>query len=110
MEKRFVRSESPVCEGGLIGYLDCSFATLQKVFGDPVDGSESKISTEWSIVDTQTGARFAIYDWKETNLYSDNLPSVEEFRALPSYIWHIGGMSKLDFDALTTFLTECNKE
>jgi hypothetical protein len=111
MGKRFVRSKSPSCEGGLVEYLSCSFEELRKVFGEPDPGCDNeKISTEWTVLDTQTGKKFVIYDWKETNLYDDELHSVEEFRALPNHVWHIGGIiSKPDVDALVQFLIESNK-
>jgi hypothetical protein len=63
------------------------------LFGEPNQSSDGyKVSSEWLVTDGEQ--TFSIYDYKETCLYSDDLPSVEEFRALPEYEWHIGGTVK----------------
>ncbi len=79
--------------GHLVGEFTCSYESLVALFGEPNQpGDECKVSSEWLVTDG--GQTFSIYDWKETCLYSDELPSVEEFRALPEYAWHIGGSVK----------------
>jgi hypothetical protein len=74
-----------------IGYLDTSFENLIRHFGLPNGiGDDYKVSTKWILHDYK-GRIITIYDYKETNLYSDENPSVEEFRRRKSYQWHIGG-------------------
>lgn len=73
----------------LIGYYTTSYRNLVSLFGKPSDGGCYKVSTEWNV--TYKGKTYSIYDYKETNLYDEELPSVEEFRRLPYYTWHIGG-------------------
>lgn len=72
------------------GYLTASYAQLVALLGEPNNcGDEYKVSTQWTV--TFAGKVFTIYDYKETNLYGDkDAPSVDQFRALPSYEWHIG--------------------
>ena len=48
--------------------------------------SDFKISTQYHIKFAD-GSKIEIYDYKATNLYSDNLPSVEKFRK-SKYEWH----------------------
>lgn len=78
----------------LCGYVEASYAQLKALLGEPnADGDGYKVSTEW--VCTFEDKTFTLYDYKETNLYDDkDAPSVEEFRALKSYDWHIGGNSR----------------
>jgi hypothetical protein len=71
----------------LIGYFNTSFETLKKHFGTPSSGD--KVSTEW-VLHTLGGIEFYLYDYKETDEYDQDLPSVESFRAMRSYDWHIG--------------------
>jgi len=75
--------------GSRIGYITLSYAELVQLFGEPGFDDGYKVSSEWAIVGPRVYC--TIYDYKETNLYDDDLPSVDEFRALPSYEWHIGG-------------------
>lgn len=77
-----------------IGYLDTSFENLVKHFGLPnCIGDDYKVSTEWILKDSK-GRIITIYDYKETNLYDNGLPTVEQFRKWKSYQWHIGGTTK----------------
>jgi len=79
--------------GYLVGAFTCSYASLVALFGEPNQQSDGyKVSSEWFVTDGEQ--TFSIYDYKETCLYYDGLPSVEEFRALPEYAWHIGGTVK----------------
>ncbi len=75
----------------LRGHFICSYQDLVRVFGEPnCEGDEYKVSTEWVISDIE-GNVWTIYDYKMTDLYDDNTMTVEEFRNLPEYEWHIGG-------------------
>ncbi len=49
--------------------------------------SDFKISTQYHIK-FKDGSKIEIYDYKATNLYSDNLPTVEKFRKT-KYEWHV---------------------
>jgi hypothetical protein len=92
--------------GSLRGYVTLSYADLVKVFGEPnSEGDEYKVSTSWTLVDQETGDGVEVYDYKETSLYSSSYPSVESFRALPEYDWHLGG-GTIDFRALSSFLSK----
>lgn len=79
----------------LIGYYTTSYAKLVEVFGSPSESDGYKVSTEWGLT-TDDGVSFSLYDYKETNLYDEDLPSVEEFRSLSSFGWHIGGWNGLE--------------
>jgi hypothetical protein len=105
MTSRFI-STGDFASGHLVGYINCSYADLVKVFGEPTSCDGYKTSSEWCIVDTETGEKFSVYDYKDTNLYDSDAPSVEEFRAAPSYDWHIGGKRMPDKTALTQFIKE----
>lgn len=77
----------------LQGYVEASYEQLHKLFGEPLEHPDPyKVSSEW-IIQFDDGSIATIYDYKETNLYDSCGPSVEEFRALPLYSWHIGGTS-----------------
>ncbi len=76
--------------GCLKGEIEASFTDLVALLGPPnTSGDGHKVSTEWTV--THAGRVWRLYDYKETSTYSDDLPSVEEFRALPTYAWHVGG-------------------
>ncbi len=71
------------------GYITASYAELERLLGPPNAASDGyKVSTEWTL--SFNGAIYTLYDYKETNFYDDDLPSVDEFRALPNYDWHVG--------------------
>lgn len=81
----------------LQGYVTAQYSQLVAIFGEPskdVDGY--KVSTEWEIT-FANGVEATIYDYKDTNLYSDELPTPDAFRAATEqtpYEWHIGGYDK----------------
>lgn len=75
---------------GLMGYVTLSCARMIELFGPPVEGDEYKVSGEWVFEDS-SGNVFTVYDWKSTNLYCESYPTVEQFRAQPSYEFHVGG-------------------
>lgn len=62
---------------------------LIKALGSPIKG-DYKISGQW--VFKYEGAVFCIYDWKETSLYDDSLPTPEDFWCSDSVTLHIGHM------------------
>lgn len=90
VKERFVPTASSG-SGSLIGYVSLNFCELLDVFGPPRCGDDYKVSTEWLVEDTDTGRVFSLYDYKETELYCADLPSVDDFRKQPDYRWHIGG-------------------
>lgn len=69
--------------------FNCSYSVLRELFGEPTNGDDYKISTEWILTD-QNGEVVTIYDWKETNLYDQDQLSVEDFRAKKISCWHVG--------------------
>lgn len=73
----------------LKGYLEMSFKDLEKAFGEPDDGDGEKTSCEW--VFRHREQSFTIYDYKVTNVYHPDFLTVEQFRNLPTYRFHIGG-------------------
>jgi len=78
----------------LCGYVKTSYANLVRLFGEPnSEGDEYKVSTEWNLRRSGGGVA-TIYDYKETNLYDSDGMTVDEFRQLPEYNWHIGGNSQ----------------
>lgn len=71
----------------LQGYVEAPYAKLHALFGEPsTDGY--KVSSEWVLA--FEGHVYTVYDYKDTNLYDSDAMSVDEFRALPSFNWHIG--------------------
>ncbi len=94
MNDRFVVDPDAQVSGTyLVGQIRTSYNELVNVLGPSSSGDDYKVSSEWILFDSLTGNVFAIYDWKETNLYSDSLPSVEDFRNGGRTTWHIGGKS-----------------
>jgi len=86
-----VNNNANVCGTSLKGYITTSYTKLVQLFGEPVESDGYKVSGEWLFEDNK-GNVFTIYDWKATALYDSGYnPTVEEFRQLPSYEFHIGG-------------------
>ena len=77
----------------LRGYIILPYSTLEAAFGPPNHSDSHKISTGWVLEHNNT--IITIYDWKETHLYSPELPSVSEFRQRPRYCWHVGGLPNM---------------
>jgi hypothetical protein len=74
------------------------------LFGEPTSADEYKVSTEWRLKD-ENGQVFAVYDWKETNLYGDGLPSPEKFREENRLMdWHIGGHRNTGHEKLIEYI------
>lgn len=75
----------------LQGYFRATYKELYDFFGEPCEGDGYKVSSQWKV--SRRGNNFTIYDWKATNLYSEELPHVEAFRedSSPKF-WHVGGI------------------
>ena len=89
------------------GYFKTSYQKLYDFLGEPVSG-EGKVSTEWGL--KIGGKQYTIYDYKQTNLYEEDYPTVDEFRKLDSYLWHIGAEFDSDATACIEYLKEKIKE
>jgi hypothetical protein len=87
----------------LRGYVQASYADLAGLFGSKTISDDNKVSTEWKFT-ANDGRTVTLYDYKETNLYDRGLPSVEEFRALSSYDWHIGAIDEATADEFKLWL------
>lgn len=95
--------ESPVGTS-LKGYIDCSYAKLIYLFGDPNGPVDHKQSNyRWVMRDRQ-GDMVVIYDWCGTNNWEPNLPSLTQFKLLPSHGWHIGAYTASGSDRLVHFI------
>lgn len=90
----FWRSGGDLSGTSLQHYVEASYKDLVALLGEPSDSDGYKVSTEWNLTHEESGEPIALYDYKETHLYDPDLPSVEKFRALDSYEWHIGARSK----------------
>jgi len=89
---------------GFKGYLETSFENLVKHFGLPnSEGDNYKVSTEW-VLEDEEGNIITIYDYKETNLYSQGYPSVDQFRKMKSYQWHIGAFTNTSVELLVKMI------
>ena len=77
--------------GGTSFHMDVIYATveqLRQVLGEPVyvaNYGDDKVNFEWEM-ETEDGAVFTVYDWKEYRSLSED----EEIE------WHIGGYRKID--------------
>lgn len=84
--------------------LCASYKDLVAVLGEPEESDGYKVSSEWTLT-REGGGCVTIYDYKCTNLYDDDLPSVEEFRAYESHEWHIDASNRTDASALHSELS-----
>jgi hypothetical protein len=77
------------CGTSLMGYIDCPYDTLTKLFGEPTKGDEYKVDAEW-IIEFEDGTVATIYNYKDGKNYcgADGLNKEEITN------WHIGGNSK----------------
>jgi hypothetical protein len=73
----------------LRGGITTSYAKLKALFGEAKESDGHKVSSEW-VFEDEDGSVATLYDWKQTSLYDEEYPSVDEFRAQSSYDWHIG--------------------
>lgn len=88
MKEIFKENKKDMC-GSFQFEITTSFEKLKKLFWEPIS-TWDKVSTQWNLTYLPKNINFYIYDYKETNLYDDTYPTVEEFRAKKQYDWHIG--------------------
>lgn len=99
-----VSKEADPTGTSLQGYFTTSFSKLAEALGPPLEESDGyKVSTEWDLI-SKDGVTVTLYDYKETSLYDSSYPSVDAFRSLPKYDWHIGAQNKAHADALIKWL------
>jgi len=85
-----------------LGTYETSYNDLVKIFGEPnSEGDFEKISTEWNLEDDK-GNLLNISDYKVTDIYDPDYPSVDDFRSEPSYNWRIYSDNR---EILKDFLT-----
>ena len=90
MKQFQVDMNADICGTSLKGRITANYAKLVELFGEPQESDGYKVSGEWVFTDDD-GNVFTLYDWKETELYDDQLPSVKQFRRLPSATFNVGG-------------------
>lgn len=76
----------------LKGHVTANYNKLVKLFGEPMESDGYKVSGEWVFTDDD-GNVFTLYDWKSTELYDDELPSVKQFRRQTEATFNVGGRS-----------------
>lgn len=87
-----------------------TYNALVKLFGTHNgDGDGDKVSTEWELQHHLTADVVTIYDYKQTNLYDSDYPSIEDFRA-SKYEWHIGARDQKVADELIAYINENAEE
>lgn len=75
----------------LKGYLLARYCDLVAILGAPEGCDGYKVSGEWCFR-TPEGECVTLYDWKSTNLYDPDYPSVAEFRASEEFQeFNVGG-------------------
>ena len=60
--------------------IKATYAEVFAAFGEPLPGDDYKVSGEWAFID-DNGGSYTIYDWKSTNLYEPENPTIPAFRA-----------------------------
>jgi hypothetical protein len=98
-----IDNSADVCGTSLQTYATASYARLVELFGTPAESDGYKVSGEWSFTDSN-GLVVTVYDYKETSLYDSGYPTVEEFRTLPSYEWHIGAQDRVTAERFKRWL------
>ena len=89
----------------LQGYYKTNYATLERVFGEPIDlnptGQNYKVDVEWILkftvdigLDEPEEIVCTVYNWK-----TDGTPTND-------YDWHIGGYDKSCVDVFAQYLEE----
>jgi hypothetical protein len=85
----------------LIGYVDVSYSTLVKVFGEPVESDGYKTDAEWQILfEDKTYA--TIYNYKDGKNYCGD----DGLETLDITDWHIGGTSPKCVELVKTAISE----
>ena len=88
-----------------MGNIQLVYSDIVRAFGEPMKSDEYKISGKWVFHDKEAGVVFTLYDWKSTNLYDPDYPSVEEFRADPEpQTFNIGGNRAMDVEEFKSLL------
>ena len=76
-----IDNEADYCGTSLKGHVRARFSDIVRVLGEPLSDDDGyKVSGCWTLTD-DNGNVVTLYDWKCSNLYDENLPSVEQFRA-----------------------------
>jgi hypothetical protein len=76
--------------------VTASYGELEALFGPAADSDFYKVSGEWKFV-TPEGSVVALYDWKQTRLYAEDLPFVSEFRSSDEkHTFHVGAADRDD--------------
>ena len=103
--KKFNVTQKDAMGTSLQSYVNTSYAHLIELFGepDPLNTDEYKVSTQW-IIEDENGRVYTIYDYKMTKMYDHDGYTVKQFRKLPSYEWHIGGISNYGVEELKNFI------
>lgn len=92
-------------------YFRASYSDLVTLLGEPNAGSDGyKVSTEWCV--TYSNQTYSIYDYKETSLYDEEMPTVKVFRGRDHYDWHVGARENASsfITAMETALNNLHKE
>ena len=80
MRVNFKRDDDANIDGtSLKGYVHAKYKELESLFGKPLDSDGFKVSGEWGFTG-EDGSVFRVYDYKQTELYDSELPSVKKFR------------------------------
>jgi hypothetical protein len=103
-----MKNDEGTVGSALMGRLnEVRYSTLVALFGEPLEGDENKVSGEWIVRDAD-GNLLTIYDWKETDLWDSDLPSVEEFRKVADgrygHDWNVGGKNREAANKLIAFI------
>ena len=88
-----VNPNADACGTSFKGYIEASYSRLVELFGEPQECDGYKESGEW-IFESENGDVVTLYDWKQTNLYDEDYPSISEFRSQPKAEFTIGGNDK----------------
>lgn len=88
---------------GLQGEYWASYAELAAKFGE-AKYSNYRVTTIWKFVSDRTGEVVSLYEYKETADYGDCDTTVEEFRAMSTYGWHVGAKDEETFRHFTHWL------
>lgn len=103
----FTRNANNISGTSLRGHVTAYYSQLIAAFGEPIAEADGyKVSSEWDI-EFEDGKVASIYDYKETNLYDRELPSVAEFRRIADergHHWHIGGKDSVVVDRILAIL------
>lgn len=98
-----VNMDATAAGTSLQDYVAAPYARLSALFGTATSSDDYKVSTEW-IFEGEDGSVVTLYDYKATKLYGGEGPSVANFRAQPSYDWHVGAKDKATAAAFADWL------